>query len=492
MCFEISTINYKLQLIFNQMKMKKLLSASAIAALALLGFNANAGNVDANTARMTAKNFVNQRVGAHKAFQSTASVSDIKLAHTEASSVEGNAYYVFNIQGGGWVIVAGDDHAKQVLAYGDKGNIDMKDLPGGMESQLNQYKKQIEHMQSFKGEVAPIKAYKRSTVVEPLLKTNWGQGEPMNRLCPMNGTKRTSVGCGPLSMAQIMYYWKYPEGSEAMSSYYAYPGVGTVPALEATTFNYDLMIDHYHIYNPETNGVSLGTYTEEQANEVAKLSRYCGHASKARYGNSGTTGTGTYSYDVLAALKLFGFNSEAKLIGIDPSYYCDNYVVGGGGKYTDEEWAALIYTELEAGRPIPYCNVDPFDGHAWVLDGVDADGKFHMNWGFYGKFNGWFELNALIIVPYDDEEVWNFSGGSNEMIIDMYPYEGYVIPGAFTRGDVNNDGEIKISDVTALINYLLSGDATSINLQAADCNQDGEIKIADVTALINYLLSGAW
>ena len=62
----------------------------------------------------------------------------------------------------------------------------------------------------------------------------------------------------------------------------------------------------------------------------------------------------------------------------------------------------------------------------------------------------------------------------------------------FLRGDVDGDGQVKISDVTALINYLLSGDASAINLQAADCDQDGNIKISDVTALINYLLSGTW
>ena len=122
-----------------------------------------------------------------------------------------------------------------------------------------------------------------------------------------------------------------------------------------------------------------------------------------------------------------------------------------------------------------------------------------MNWGFAGKFNGWFEMNALIIYPSSTVE-WDFSqgnNGGNEMIINCYPYDGYVIPGddpqpTFTRGDVNNDGEVKIGDVTALINYLLSGDATGINLLAADCNQDDDIKIGDVTALINYLLSGAW
>jgi surface protein len=71
-------------------------------------------------------------------------------------------------------------------------------------------------------------------------------------------------------------------------------------------------------------------------------------------------------------------------------------------------------------------------------------------------------------------------------------------PGYFTekpaglRGDVNSDGQMKIDDVTALINYLLSGDASAINLQAADCDQDGNVKVGDVTALINYLLSSTW
>jgi hypothetical protein len=123
---------------------------------------------------------------------------------------------------------------------------------------------------------------------------------------------------------------------------------------------------------------------------------------------------------------------------------------------------------------------------------VDADGKFHMNWGFYGKFNGWFELNSLIIVPYDDDEVWNFSGDANEMIIDLYPYEGYVIPGGSIRGDVNKDGIVNIKDVTVLINYLLTDDATGIDLEAANCNLKDGINIADVTALINYLLTEAW
>ena len=68
-------------------------------------------------------------------------------------------------------------------------------------------------------------------------------------------------------------------------------------------------------------------------------------------------------------------------------------------------------------------------------------------------------------------------------------------PGYFTakdaslRGDVNGDGSVNISDVTALIDIMLSGETAP---QTADCNQDGSVNISDVTALIDYLLSGTW
>jgi surface protein len=62
----------------------------------------------------------------------------------------------------------------------------------------------------------------------------------------------------------------------------------------------------------------------------------------------------------------------------------------------------------------------------------------------------------------------------------------------FLRGDVNGNGNVNISDVTALIDYLLTHDASLINVSAADCNQDNSVNISDVTALIDYLLSGSW
>jgi len=285
-------------------------------------------------------------------------------------------------------------------------------------------------------------------------------------------------------MAQIVNYWKYPNEVPELSGYQG-TGYQWYSSLPATTFDYDLIVDAYRYYDPETGNPTIADYTDEQANEVAKLSRYCGQACKSRYGNSGTS-TGSYSYDQRTAFKTFGYNENLQLIGKDPSYYNDN-----SNKYTIEEWTALMRTELEAGRPIPYH--DMWEGHAWVVDGVDVDGKFHMNWGFNGKFDGWFEINALVFNPYGDDEVWDFSQSSNsgnEMIINCFPYEGYVIPGetSYELGDVNHDMSVDIEDVTALIAHVLNPTSSTIDTALADLTGEGAIDVEDITALIARVL----
>lgn len=64
--------------------------------------------------------------------------------------------------------------------------------------------------------------------------------------------------------------------------------------------------------------------------------------------------------------------------------------------------------------------------------------------------------------------------------------------GSVGRGDIDSDGEVSIRDVTSLIDYLLSGNASGVNLEGADCDRDGSVNISDVTDLIDYLLSGTW
>ena len=103
-----------------------------------------------------------------------------------------------------------------------------------------------------------------------------------------------------------------------------------------------------------------------------------------------------------------------------------------------------------------------------ILGGINWGGGKLNVYGIICKVDGTLKLNPLYTEPYVEPEP-----------------EGL-------RGDVNNSNDVTIADVTALIDYLLSGDATGVNLENANCNLDQDVTIADVTALIDYLLNGVW
>lgn len=73
---------------------------------------------------------------------------------------------------------------------------------------------------------------------------------------------------------------------------------------------------------------------------------------------------------------------------------------------------------------------------------------------------------------------------------DQWMYFYIPMDSDFKLGDVNGDGSVDINDVTALIAYVLTGDATGLDLRAADVNGDTEVDINDVTSLINFVLTG--
>lgn len=75
---------------------------------------------------------------------------------------------------------------------------------------------------------------------------------------------------------------------------------------------------------------------------------------------------------------------------------------------------------------------------------------------------------------------------------DYFAIDNVLIKSSYKRGDANGDGVVNVSDATALINYLLTNDASGINLDAANCNQDSVVNVSDATVLINYLLTGSW
>jgi len=215
--------------------------------------------------------------------------------------------------------------------------------------------------------------------VDSMVTTLWNQSKPYNNLCPAYlGANKYPTGCVATAMAQIMKYHSYPEKGEGYNGYSFTPTTGTGVYLSAdfsdTYYDWANMID---IYSDEAG------YTDEQATAVATLMYHCGVAVSMQYTPSGS---GALMAEAATALRNnFSYNEN---IGI---HYRDYY--------SDKEWMKLMYEELDNGRPVLYAGTDASSGgHCFVIDGYDDNGLFHVNWGWGGNDNGYYDL-ALLSTP---------------------------------------------------------------------------------------------
>lgn len=357
---------------------------------ALVAMCMTAGEVSINDAQAKALRFLNQRPGTKLLM----SPQELKLIHVEPAQVGRNEadFYVFNAEdGSAFVIVAGDDRAADVLAYGPHA-LDMQTVPCNMQWLLNQYKRQLAFLRDHP-EMRVNKTASRSTAVpvSPLVSCKWNQRSPYYNQCPTSGSQHCLTGCIATAMAQVMYYWKYPAEAPAMDAYTSEVNGMAVGALPGGVLDWDNMLDAY-----------TSSATTQQRDAVAMLMRYCGQACRMGYG---TSASGAYSDDELAGMKLFGYNAGATLLSRDD--------------YSADEWAGMIEAQLAAGCPILYGGVDQDKGmgHGFVVDGCGG-GMYHVNWGYSGSGDGYFVLDAFSTMGY------TFSSGQ-EMLYQVYP-TGYL------------------------------------------------------------------
>ncbi len=411
------------------MKFSKFICTSIMAALAVTA--ASAGNIDANAARSAANDFLKKQAASRPGSFKSPALADLKLAHAEPSSkVAGaNAYYAFNITGGGFIIVAGDDRATQVLGYSDKGCIDFNNLPAPLADLFKGYKSEIEWLQTYKGndlEVVATPTLNATAGVEPLIQTTWGQEMPYYLQCPLYQGEYCVVGCVATAMAQVMNYWHYPTSMSSIARYYCYDINAYVPALPATTIDYSLMLDSYCHWDWDNSQLIQDVYTDAQAQEVAKLGRYCGQAVQMAYSPEGS---GAYTSSQNSAMKNFGY-SNATNISKGSSWGW------GGNNYTTAQWEAILKEDLDAGRPILYSATDPSaGGHAFICDGYNSEGYFHFNLGWYGTCDGWYVSTSLSMLHREGDQL-NFSTG-HEIVYKLEP-PTYCIVNAEAL-DANND-----------------------------------------------------
>lgn len=320
--------------------------------------------------------------------------SDPQLVYTHILGEQGNetpAFYVFDLNNG-FVIISANDVADPVLGYSDESRFNPEQIPDNMRSFLNGYAREIkvleEHNAPSKWQNAFVSQPKDTltgVIVGPLLTTKWSQDTLYNDMCPADtaGPNGHAVtGCVATAMAQVIRYWEHPtvgQGEYGYDDNYegAMDGMGNYGYLYAnfgnTTYDYAHMPD-----------LLDETSSAEEIEAVATLIYHCGVSVNMMYGTQGSAAIG---FMVAKALRnYFRYSSDVKTILRND--------------YTYHQWHELVNHELDEHAPVLYSGSGAAGGHAFVCDGYSDDNYYHINWGWEGRYDGYFKLELLNPADY--------------------------------------------------------------------------------------------
>lgn len=379
-------------------------------------------------AKAKAAAFLNRSAGAKGGTVTT----DVQLAYTAQQGNE-TYYYVFNNGSdgqGGFVIIGGDETARTILGYSDRGAFDITTAPENVKWWLSQYEQQISAAiksggttSAAKGGMGSVKSIARADIPY-FVSTEWDQIAPYNTAIPWvylstpdyTSDDALATGCVATAAAQIMKYYKYPTKGTGSNT--------CTTRLNGVTFSADFGSTTYQ-WGKMTNTYGYDTYSGTEAeNAVATLMYHCGVAADMLYGQIGGKGSQAYTTNMGAGLiKYFGYDKGMTRETRD--------------EYTDDEWAEIIYSELAAGRPVLYGGQTISNaGHAFVCSGYKNEegyDMFHMNWGWSGNYNGYFPLqgtaNGKTALKPDGTGTGGAAAGSaydhgQEIIIGIMPDDG--------------------------------------------------------------------
>ena len=281
-------------------------------------------------------------------------------SRTATTASPSDAYYVFNNDAGGFVIIAGDDAVTPVLGYTSTGSFDAENLPDGLKDLLKSYERQIAALgDSYQANQTATRA---AFTGEKLLKTaKWNQNEPFNKYTPNN----YPTGCVATAGAIVMKHHGYPA-----------KGIGS----HTYTWNeQDLTANFEHDYDWANMPTKYTVGNDEAFDGVARLMSDLGVAVEMQYAKGGS---GATMEDLVTALqKYFGYSKYARLLAI--------------ADLGAEVWNDRLRAEIDADRPILYSAVDSNKGgHSFVIDGY-KDESFSVNWGWGGYCDGFYRIGAL-------------------------------------------------------------------------------------------------
>lgn len=282
-------------------------------------------------------------------------------SRTATTASPSDAYYVFNNDAGGFVIIAGDDAVTPVLGYTSTGAFDAENLPDGLKDLLKSYERQIAALGD--NYVANQTATRAAFTGEKLLKTaEWNQMAPFNKYTPNNYV----TGCVATAGAIVMKHHGYPAKGTGSHSY-TWNG-------KTWTANFE------HDYDWASMPVKYDGTNDAAFDGVARLMADLGVAVEMNYAKDGS---GSYIGDLVTALqKYYGYSKLSHLLAIED--------VGA------EAWNSRLRDEIDANRPVLYAASDPNTGggHAFVIDGY-KDESFSVNWGWGGYCDGFYKIGAL-------------------------------------------------------------------------------------------------
>ena len=314
----------------------------------------------------------------------------LKVAETQMSRARARGkstpdyYYVFNAgQNQGFVIISGDNATEEVLGYSTSGAFDLNNIPPAMEALLNYYSEQISMIQQGKAQAAPKRA--THSAVSPFMTVKWNQSEPYNGKTPLGYyTNRTEgyncvTGCVATAMAQVLYYQRFVNSTQAeitgyknQTSFTSPSGVkeANVPTIpQGSALDWTNMVDSYN-----------GSESQNQKDAVANLMLYCGAAVQMNYGLNSSSASNSKIPDALK--KYFGYSRGTRHIN--------------RSNYSDDDWDNLIYNEIASGRPVIYGGQTKSNsGHSFIVHGYDGAGKYAINWGWGGYQDNYFTLDNL-------------------------------------------------------------------------------------------------
>lgn len=317
--------------------------------------------------------------------------------------------------------------------------------------------------------------------IEPLIQTKWSQWRPYNDKIPYyitNSRKITSqglgiinppddddddgkdsvqcpTGCVATAMSQIMNYHKYPDHGELRHAVTMTHGDGSISIIgvdfENTFFDWDHMINNYtyhYIWDDNSNqSIKVPDFSDVQGDAVATLMQACGVSCNTNYK---PTGSGGYFSVAAEAFSLYFKYNHAFL----------------DSKKHENNWMKTIYKFLIQRLPILYRGGNSNESHAFIIDGFDNNGKVHINWGWGGRYDGYFNINQLN-PPKNENENYNFSIDQQMILVKPYTLPAgnikevsVVTPGTLStlipeeeRGLINGlkiSGQINGSDIILL------------------------------------------